>query len=113
MGDGLDRVAGAPLTLPLDDDSLRLLREAALVAVSGFDDEGGRIYSGDFTLDQLLLFWSGVGEGDYRPLGVAPDPITGEHDVEWRECTKPVLSERDVICALVDEVLRLRGEVPQ
>lgn len=106
----LDQVPEAPLTTPLDDQSLMLLREATLVSITGRDDDGNHTFSGDFTVNQLLEFWSGISEDSYRSLGVHPDPITGEQDVEWLECTRPMLSEHDIIRDLIDEIFRIRKE---
>lgn len=77
--------------IPLDSNSLLLLREAA---TTGLTEE--LLPAGDFTLPMLLDFWSGAGAGTEQD-GVF------EHDV-------PLITANNVIVALVDEVLRLRHD---
>lgn len=79
--------------VPLDTNSLLLLRESLDVAM----DAGGNVPNGKFTLSRLLNFWGGYDERRTVEVGEGIDL----YDF-------PSLSERDVIRALVDEVLEGR-----
>lgn len=105
-----ERVPHEELRLPVDSNSLRLLREAASNYIERVDDAGNPVMHGTITVDQLLQFWSGVSDDDYVSDGWHPDPVTGKSIVEWTVCTKPQLSERDALKAIIDEILRMRGE---
>lgn len=88
------------MDIPLDETSLKLLREALDVTIVDTDLDGNPILSGDFSLNRLLEFWSGYDESKLQEgsdgISVYPEPI---------------LSERDLIRALVDEVARIRRAV--
>lgn len=88
------------MTVPLDDDSLRLLEEAIDCHVVDVDIDGTHIYSGEFTLHRLLEFWSGYDRTLVEDDGVSDVSI-------YRG--GPLLSETDVIRALIAEVRTLRG----
>lgn len=79
--------------VPLDTNSLLLLRESLDVAMDG----EGNVPAGKFTLSRLLNFWNGHDEG--KTVRIA-------EDVDLYDF--PSLSERDVIRALVDELLEER-----
>lgn len=96
-----------PLTL--DDPMLDAIEEALAGAYTIDDDTGDLTLVGsEFTLTQLLDFYSGVdkskfvllGEGDPMGLGIEGAPIYEYPDATY--------SERDLIAALVAEVRRLR-----
>lgn len=82
--------------VPVDDTSLRLLREA----IGGTWDvnEAGEhtLVGAEFSLPQLLKFWSGYDPAKERVL---------ETHTEYDE---PVFHYTDVIVALIDEIDRLR-----
>jgi hypothetical protein len=87
---------------PVDEQALKLLKEALNTAYE-VDEEGNHtLVGGDFSLYQLLEFYSGY---DPKKLEQINDAIAIYPD--------PVYSLRDVIEALVDEVLRLRGCAPE
>lgn len=91
----------AELTIPLDDAGLSAL-EHALSAVTDFDADGERITLGaDYTLSQLLNFWSGYDPQDGVMTGYIDDTPVYQQ-------AKPCLSEFDLIRALVAEIRRLR-----
>lgn len=98
--------------IPLDNEALDAI-EHALGAVYTFDDhdqalglaDSEPILTGaDYTLDQLLRFWSGADPVEAGELaGYAGDsPIYTSH--------KPCYSERDLLKALIAEVRRLRAK---
>jgi hypothetical protein len=91
------------LVIPLDDAGLDAL-EHALQAVTEVDEDGTRRTLGaDYTLSQLLNFWSGYDQAD--------SVLTGEIDgIPMYHHSKPCLSEIDLIRALVTEVRKLRAE---
>lgn len=86
--------------IPMDDDSLRLIQEALDSVIVGTDSAGNPIRSGEFSLNQLLEFWSGydlsmiqeVSEGVYTYSGT-------------------LYSQYDLIRSLVNELLALRRGV--
>lgn len=81
------------LTVPLDDTSLTLLREALDACV----DEDGTVVGGEFTLSKLLHFWSG-----YDPTKETYEDDTAVYD-------HPTLHYTDVIRALIDELRATRA----
>lgn len=86
------------LTIPVDDSSLNLILEATNAAYVVDDNGEHTIVGADYTIHQLLEFWSGydtaleIDQGD----GVSYYP-------------HPVLSHTDIIRALIAEIHRLRG----
>ena len=92
----------AELMIPLDEAGLDAL-EHALQAVTEVDEDGTRRTLGaDYTLSQLLNFWSGYDRAD--------SVLAGEIDgIPMYHHSKPCLSEVDLIRALVTEVRRLRA----
>lgn len=91
----------ADLTIPLDDAGLTAL-EHALNAVTDIDAEGERhLLGADYTLSQLLNFWSGYDPADGVMTGYIDDIPVYQQD-------KPCLSEFDLVRALVAEIRRLR-----
>jgi hypothetical protein len=90
-------------TVPVDDAALSAL-EHALGAYTEIADDDTRILRGaDYTLQQLLNFWSGYDLEDGVLTGYIGDVPVYSQD-------KPCLSELDVIRALITEVRRLRQE---
>lgn len=79
-------------TVPLDDTSLTLLREALGACV----DEDGAVVGGEFTLSKLLDFWSGY------------DPSKGTDEDGIAVYDHPTLHYTDVIRALIDELRATR-----
>lgn len=95
----------AELEVPLDDAGLSAL-EHALGAVTEVAENGDRtIHGADYTLPQLLNFWSGYNPDDGVQVGYIGDIPLYHH-------TKPCLSEIDLIRALVAEVRRLHKGDP-
>lgn len=91
------------LKVPLDEAALDSI-EHALKAVFTIDDHGDpQIHEAEYSLSQLLDFWSGFDHAD----GVF-DGYIGDVPVYVHE--KPNLTELDVIRALVAEVRRLRNQ---
>lgn len=97
--------------IPLDDEALDAI-EHALGAVYTFDDheqsfgllDSEPILTGaDYTLDQLLDFWSGFDRSKGVLTGYAGDAPIYTFD-------QPTYSERDLIRDLIAEVRRLRKE---
>lgn len=88
---------------PVDDFSLELLNESLDFYLTY---QGGELMGvGDFSLNQLLNFWSGY---DIK------DSIREDDDIDGIECythTKPIYSEHDVIRALILEIQRLRRQL--
>lgn len=87
-------------SFPVHDQALKMLKEALNTAYEVDKDGNHTLVGGDFSLYQLLEFYSGVDTTkfeDEHGILVYPEPVYGL---------------RDVIEALVDEVLRLRGCVP-
>lgn len=95
----------AELEVPLDDAGLSAL-EHALGAVTEVAENGDRTTLGaDYTLPQLLNFWSGYDPDDGVHVGYINEIPLYHHG-------KPCLSEIDLIRALVAEVRRLREGGP-
>lgn len=90
--------------VPVDDGALNLLEEALDYHFVGQDENGDPVGSGDFSLYQLLEFWSGydstkeVDEG-FTENGVRMTYYSGG----------PILTHKDVILALIEEIRRLRN----
>ena len=97
------------MKFPVDEQALKMVRES-LDSCYTVNDEGEPVLArGDFTLNDLLEFYSGYDPEDYTPLGMHPSPF-GDDLVEWRMHNQPIFHEHDVIRALIDEVERLRAE---
>jgi hypothetical protein len=90
--------------LPVDDEALSHYKHA-LGASFALDEEGNHIVVGaEFTINDLLDFYSGFDpETDTMFEGF----VGG---MEMTSATKPVYSEKDLICALIGEIERLRSE---
>lgn len=94
--------SGEGVSVPLDDAALNAL-EDALGAAYAVDDLGNSYLArGEFTLTQLLEFWSGFDKSKAVLVGNAGD-------AEIYEYPDPVLHPNDVIRALIAEVRTLRG----
>lgn len=94
------------LVVPVDAASLNLLESALDYHFSGSDEDGNPIGVGEFSLYQLLDFWSG-----YDPSKEEVIDDGGGHGyttVVYRG--GPVLSSKDVIQALIEEIRRLRND---
>lgn len=85
-------------SFPVDDAALNTI-EAAIAVSYDFDDDGNRVLiGGDFTLDQLLDFYSG-----FNPkTDLEPDDENNDY------ITIPLYSRHDMILALIHEIRRLR-----
>lgn len=96
--------------VPLDDAALDAI-EHALPGCFEVDDDGThRLVGADYTLDQLLQFWSGIDPNEEGTLvGYVDSPLMG--NVPMYEMPGVYLTERDVIAALIAEVRSLRAEV--
>lgn len=99
------------IEIPLDDDGLQRL-EDSMAGAWAFDDDGNRyLKGGDFTLHQLLEWYSEydpallISEGS-RDIDLGFGPM---EDVECFTYPNPVYSEHDLIRALIKEVRRLRA----
>lgn len=97
-----------PLAVPLDDAALDAIDHALAGAYTttedGTTDGTHELVGAEYTLTQLLDFWSGIDPADDGVLvGYTNDgtPIF--------EIPGVCLSERDLIAALVAEVRRLRA----
>lgn len=90
------------MNLPLDSTALSHI-EHALDGSYVWSDEadGPTVVGADFTLHQLLQFWSGYSEDQSIPE-------TSERGTPYHEYHGAMVSERDLIRALVTEVRRLR-----
>jgi hypothetical protein len=98
----VDTVGRSEPVVPVDDEALNLLESALDYHFGSEKDENGDpIGVGEFSLYQLLDFWSG-----YDPaLEEAEDG--NPHMVTYRG--GPLLTTKDVIQALINEVRRLRN----
>lgn len=87
-------------SIPMDDDSLRLIQEALDSVIIGTDEEGNPVRSGEFSLSRLLEFWSGYDPDKLQELseGVFTYPGT-------------MFSQYDLMRALVGELLALRSGI--
>ncbi|SLH06734.1 hypothetical protein [Mycobacteroides abscessus] len=87
---------------PINDATLAQLQHALRTSVA-VDDEGNRsCVGGDFTLPQLLDFYSGADESRSTLVGYAGDtPIY--------ECWDQRYSEHDVMLALIQRVRELES----
>ncbi len=88
------------LVVPVDDGALALLETALEYHfTSELDENGDPIPSGEFSLYQLLEFWSG-----YDPA-LSVEEVPGVYVYRGG----PVLHSTDVIRALIQEIRRLRN----
>lgn len=86
------------MNIPLDDNALNLIDSALDFRWVKVEEDGTHIGSGEFQLAQLLEFWSGYDRAKLQPT---EDPIVFVYP-------DPVISEHDLIRALVAEVRKLR-----
>lgn len=95
MSDTDDRRTLPPF--PINDETLAQLQHALNTSIA-VDDEGNRSYAGgDFTLSQLLDFYSGADDSRSTLVGYAGDtPIY--------ECWDQRYSEHDVMRALIQRI---------
>lgn len=87
------------IEVPVDDNALNLLESALDYHFNGEDENGDPIGVGEFSLYQLLEFWSGYDEALLEPEDFGGSVYRGG----------PVLGTKDVIQALIAEIRRLRG----
>jgi len=87
---------------PVDEQALTLLKEALNTAYEVDEDGNHTLVGGDFSLYQLLELYSGYD----------PSKLETEYGDAIAVYPDPMYSLRDVIEALVDEVLRLRACIP-
>jgi len=85
---------------PVDEQALTFLKEALGTAYEVDEDGNHTLVGGDFSLYRLLEFYSGYD----------PSKLETEHGIDIYP--ESLYSLRDVIEALVDEVLRLRACAP-
>lgn len=86
--------------IPMDDDSLRLIREALDSKIIGEDDEGNLIRTGEFSLSSLLDFWSGYDPALLREVADGVYIYGGT-----------IFSQYDLIRTLVDTIIATRSGV--
>lgn len=86
------------VTIPVDDTALNLILEAMRTAYTCDEHGNHTLVGGTITLNQLLNFWSGYDKTLEQAEG---DNLT--------YYPNPVLHERDIIRALINEIRRLRG----
>lgn len=98
MYDALDTAPGGDVFVPVDDEALYLLEEALDYRFVGEDENGDPVGSGEFSLYQLLEFWSGYDPAMLESVGSDVSEYHG-----------PILGTSDVIRALITEVRRLRA----
>ena len=84
----------------MDDDSLRLIREALDSKIIGEDAEGNPIRTGEFSLSGLLDFWSGYDPALLREVADGVYVYGGS-----------IFSQYDLIRALVDTLIATRSRV--
>lgn len=89
--------------VPVDDNALNLLETALGYYFDGQDENGDPIGVGEFSLYQLLDFWSGFDPSLLKQEGDNPHLLVYQGG--------PVLSSRDVMMALINEIRRLRSGV--
>lgn len=90
--------------VPVDDESLNLLETALDYHFTSEKDEYGEYKaSGEFSMYQLLDFWSGRDPA----LDEAEETDGGSVGTTYRG--GPLLNHKDVIKALIAEVRRLRA----
>lgn len=94
-------VVSEHITVPVDDEALNLLESALDYYFSGEDENGDPVGVGEFSLYQLLDFWSG-----FDPSLLAADDDNPRHEV-YRG--GPLLTSTDVMRALIAEIRRLRS----
>lgn len=96
-------------SFPVDDGALRAVLDAVNTHYGGLKEDGTHeLVGGDFTLSQLLQFYSGYDESK-NELIQEGDP----NGTMWEAATiyrypDPQYTTHDLIHALVDEIMRLR-----
>lgn len=109
------------IEIPLDDDGLQRI-EDAMAGAWAFDDDGNRyLKGGDYTLTQLLDWYSGYDPSKLIPYDTddtevpkglvdsIQEFIPGVSEAKIFKYPDPIYSEHDLIRALVKEVRRLRA----
>lgn len=86
---------------PVSDDVLDAIEHALGGAYEVRPGQGMKLVGADYSLSQLLEFYSG-----YDPAKLQPTD-----DPEITVYPEPVYTERDVIRSLIKEVRRLRNDV--
>ncbi len=102
----MDTVGRSEPVVPVDDEALNLLETALDYHFTSERDENGDfIPSGEFSLYQLLDFWSG-----YDPT-LLEEEEGSEHGGLKVSTYRggPLLTSKDVILALIEEIRRLRN----
>lgn len=87
-------------SIPMDDDSLRLIQEALNSVIIGSDEEGNPVRSGEFSLSRLLEFWSGYDPDKLQEVSEGVFTYSGT-----------MFSQYDLMRALVGELLVLRSGI--
>jgi hypothetical protein len=90
--------------VPVDDSALNLLEDALDYHFVGEDENGDPIGSGEFSMYQLLEFWSGYDESKEVQEGYSQEGVRLTYYAGG-----PILTHKDVIQALIDEIRRLRN----
>lgn len=85
-------------SVPVDDTALNLLETALEYRFSGHDENGDPVPSGEFSLYQLLDFWSGYDPAKEEEISPGTTVYRGD----------TLLDTSDIIRALIAEVRRLR-----
>ncbi len=94
---------GNDLTFPVDEIALANLKHALNGSYTLGDDGDPVLIGADFTVDSLLKFYSG-----YSSENEIFDGFVG--GIETYTYAGIVLSEHDIIRALIAEIERLRGD---
>lgn len=87
------------LVVPVDDGALNVLEDALNTYIVGHDDNGDPVTSGPYGIYELLEFWSGFD----------PDKVVLQDDGSYLYTGGPLLTQKDVMIALIAEIRRLRN----
>lgn len=96
-------------SFPVDDSALNAIKDALNTAYGDVQEDGTHeLVGGDFTLDQLLRFYSGYDESRSILIQEADPSREGWAGAAVYQHLDPQYSEHDLIRALVEEIERLR-----
>lgn len=96
--------------LSLDDAMLDNVEAALKTCYGGKDEDGNQtLVGGDFTLHQLLDFYSGYDKSKLIFTGLGDPMGLGLQDAPIYEYPDPMYHPNDLIRALITEVRKLRA----